>query len=132
MCAAHKLLLYSCQAGGPCLHTVVAPSQPVQPLGGGKHNPGPPAVCFALQATIYDDMHMGGHVAIVGNLALSSTPEASKVCAPAVSSWAGVSRPCTHLRSVRSSPNSSAARVNGTMQHQAVAAQSRWYVQQLS
>lgn len=30
------------------------------------------------QVTIYDDMHMGGHVAVVANLALSSTPEEAK------------------------------------------------------
>jgi hypothetical protein len=28
---------------------------------------------------MYDDMHMGDHVAIVGNLSISNTPEAGKV-----------------------------------------------------
>lgn len=34
---------------------------------------------WSLQVTIYDDMHMGDHVAVVGNLALSHTPNDAKV-----------------------------------------------------
>lgn len=35
--------------------------------------------CVLLQVTIYDDMHMGDHVAIVGNLALSTSLDDAKV-----------------------------------------------------
>lgn len=34
---------------------------------------------WPLQVTIYDDMHMGDHVAVVGNLALSNTVNDAKV-----------------------------------------------------
>lgn len=36
-------------------------------------------LCCHLQVTIYDDMHMGDHVAVVGNLALSHTADEAKV-----------------------------------------------------
>ena len=39
----------------------------------------PQLLLWLLQVTIYDDMHMGDHVAVVGNLALSNTPNDAKV-----------------------------------------------------
>lgn len=54
----------------------------------------PKAALSDLQATIYDDMHMGDHVAVVGNLSLSNSLEASKVGTCSMLASATTGPPC--------------------------------------
>jgi len=39
------------------------------------------SLIIILQVTVYDDMHMEDHIAVVANMALSNSPEGAKVIA---------------------------------------------------